>query len=249
MQNLYLVTQNLGGFDMNLFSIDSPFYRAASEVADVLILLVFWFLGCLPIITIGASTTAFFYVAGKKVRKEEAYITKDFFKSFKQNFKQSILITIIFIIIWVSGILYYQMAQQIVVSGSAEGIERIIPPISIIYNIEAIVMTIYVFAVLSRFNMKTKNIFITSFVLAHRHLMTTLAILGTICISYLLMLFIPVCMFLFPISVVFVSSFFLQKIFKRYVDIKDNSLDETDNNKADNSEESNDIEPDKNDEI
>lgn len=215
---------------MNLFSIDSPVYKVASEITDLLILTLYWFLGCIPVITIGASTTAFFYVAGKKVRKEEVYVTKDFFKSFKLNFKQSILITIIFIIIWVSGILYYQMAQQIVEAGNAEGIERFIPMVALVYNIEAIVMTIYVFAVLSRFNMKTKNIFITSFVLAHRHLVTTLAILGAIWISYIIVLVVPVLVLVFPLGIVFISSFFIQKIFKKYIEKKDEILNEVNNN-------------------
>lgn len=223
---------------MNFFSIDSPVYKIASEITDLLILTLYWFFGCIPIITIGASTTAFFYVAGKKVRGEEVYVTKDFFKSFRLNFKQSILITFVFIIVWVSGILYSQMAQQIAQSGSAEGIERFIPIISTIYNIEAIVMTIYVFAVLSRFNMKTKNIVITAFALAHRHLMTTLAILGAILIGYVLVLFIPALIIVFPLSIVFVSSFFIQKIFKKYVEKKDEISDEVNNNEEPISNES-----------
>lgn len=203
---------------MNIFSIDSPLYKIGSEIADLLILLVYWFLCCIPVVTIGASTTAFFYVAGKKVRGQDVSITKDFFKSFKLNFKQSLPITIFFLIAWCSGFLYYQMGKQIIEAGNPQGIEKFIPLTALIYNFETIVMTVYVFAVLSRFHMKTKNLFITAFVLAHRHFMTTLAILGIIWLSYFLAIFAPAFIFIIPLIVVFGASFLLQKIFNKYIE-------------------------------
>ena len=46
----------------------------------------------LPIITIGASTTALYTVMLKLVKNEEGYIFKGFLHAFKLNFKQSTII-------------------------------------------------------------------------------------------------------------------------------------------------------------
>lgn len=51
-----------------------------------------WFLCCIPIFTIGASTTALYYVSFKLVRNEEGNITKQFFTAFRSNFKKATLI-------------------------------------------------------------------------------------------------------------------------------------------------------------
>ncbi len=67
---------------MKMFDIEGPLYRWTSELADLVILSVYWIIGCIPIITIGTSTSALFYVYGKKIRKEDPYITREFFKSY-----------------------------------------------------------------------------------------------------------------------------------------------------------------------
>ena len=52
-----------------LFDLDAPIWVWMNEVADIIILSMLWWISCCGIITIGASTTAVFYVLGKKVRK------------------------------------------------------------------------------------------------------------------------------------------------------------------------------------
>ena len=74
---------------MNLFSYDSPFSRFLYFVADIVTLHFLWILYSLPIITIGASTTALYYSCMKRIRTGEGYVTQNFRKSFRQNFKQS----------------------------------------------------------------------------------------------------------------------------------------------------------------
>ena len=45
------------------FNIDSKFYRFCSYIGDFIILMVLWAIFSLPVITVGASTTAAYYVA------------------------------------------------------------------------------------------------------------------------------------------------------------------------------------------
>lgn len=72
---------------MKLFDLDGPVYRIGTEIADLLILTFYWIVCSLPIISIGASTTAVFYVYGKKVRGEDVYVTKDFLKVLKKTLR------------------------------------------------------------------------------------------------------------------------------------------------------------------
>lgn len=78
-----------------MFSIDSKLFKTLTKMGDFLILAVLMTLFCLPVITIGGSVTAAFYVALKLVRDEEGYVWKGFIKSFKENFRQGFLIELI----------------------------------------------------------------------------------------------------------------------------------------------------------
>lgn len=75
----------------NFFNMDSPVFRFLSRVADLMVLNIVFLVCCIPIITIGASVTSMCYVA-LKMKDDEGYVVRSFFKSFKQNFKQSTLI-------------------------------------------------------------------------------------------------------------------------------------------------------------
>ena len=84
---------------MNFNWIDNPIMRGMGRLADFIILNLLWVVCSIPIITIGASTTALYTVMLKLVKNEEGYIAKGFLKAFKENFKQSTIMWIIFLLI------------------------------------------------------------------------------------------------------------------------------------------------------
>lgn len=52
----------------NFFSMDGLPYKVATVIYNLMALSFLWFIFSIPIITIGASTTALFYVVGKIIR-------------------------------------------------------------------------------------------------------------------------------------------------------------------------------------
>ena len=85
---------------MNFLSSDSWLGRFFNLVFDLVIMHFIWLVCSLPIFTIGASTTALYYTFMKRTRRDEGYIWKNYFSSFKSNFKQA---TIIWLIILAVG--------------------------------------------------------------------------------------------------------------------------------------------------
>ena len=81
-----------------LFNLDSPILKVLGTLADMCLLNIMTLIGCLPVVTAGASITAMHYVLLKMVRNEEGYVWKDFWKSFKENFWQGMAIGSILII-------------------------------------------------------------------------------------------------------------------------------------------------------
>ena len=210
------------------FNIDSKFYRFCSYVGDFIILMVLWAIFSLPVITIGASTTAAYYVATRQLSSREGYIWKDFLKSFKSNFIQSTLSTIIFALI--GAVIYINI----------EFLEKssIFFPVQFVLLYELTITVIYTFPLLSRFNFKFFKLLKTAFLMANKHLLTTISCLvllgagftlitrslGVLSISYTFPIFFVVlfCMGLY----IFVTSLMFMKLFRKYVPDMDKDPEE-----------------------
>lgn len=97
----------------DLFNLDGPVLQFINKIVYSVYLNILWFICSIPIITIGASTTALFYVTLKMSKNEEGNITKAFFRSFRENFRQGTLIWLILlalgIVLGVDGYVLYHM--------------------------------------------------------------------------------------------------------------------------------------------
>ncbi len=100
----------------NLFNLDGPLMQLINKVVYSVYLNILWFICCIPIVTIGASTTALFYVTLKIAKNDEGNITKAFFHSFRVNLKQSTIVWMILlcmgIILGVDGYVVYHMRYE-----------------------------------------------------------------------------------------------------------------------------------------
>lgn len=134
------------------FDMDSPVMRFLSVMADLMILNILTIICCIPILTIGASLTALNYVLLKMVRNEEGYIVRSFFKSFKQNFKQATiiwLIILVFILVFAGDILIFNYA--------AMEFPKALKIFLLVLGLFMMMVVIYVFPVLSRFENTVMN--------------------------------------------------------------------------------------------
>lgn len=87
---------------MKFFSYESPFSQLLLKLCYSCCLNLIWFICCIPIVTIGASTTALYYTTLKIVRGEDHYLFRMFFRSFRENFRQS---TVLWLILLGAGLL------------------------------------------------------------------------------------------------------------------------------------------------
>lgn len=65
---------------------DSPFFRWMDFLGDVFLLNLCWVVGCLPMVTVGASTTAAFAVASKMANGQECRVFHDYRTAFRRDF-------------------------------------------------------------------------------------------------------------------------------------------------------------------
>lgn len=74
----------------HIFSPDGLYARVMNGFWNILVLSVLWMLCCLPVVTLGAASTAAYYAAAKVIRRKTGKIYSEFFSSFRRNFRQSV---------------------------------------------------------------------------------------------------------------------------------------------------------------
>ena len=108
----------------HILDYDGKFINFLNKATDTLIATLLWLVCSIPIITIGASTTAFYSVMLKLVKDEESYITKSFFKAFKENFWLilgvigAVLLTSIYIVLntkTIGGVFQYALPLYVII--------------------------------------------------------------------------------------------------------------------------------------
>ncbi len=133
---------------------DNLIVRILTRMFDLLLLNILWILFCVPIFTIGASTTALYSVMLKLVENEEGYIMKDFVRGFKRNFRQS---TIVWSILAVVGgmIVGDFFAIQKLQMETAVIANILLGTVSLLFLLELI----FLFPLIARFENTTVNMF------------------------------------------------------------------------------------------
>lgn len=79
----------------NLFNPDSPLMITMSQITDCIFLSLFWIIGCIPVVTIGASFAALYDATFRGFRKHERNVWQRFYKTFRGSWKQGILPTVV----------------------------------------------------------------------------------------------------------------------------------------------------------
>lgn len=205
-----------------LFEMDGPFISILTKIADLVILNTLFIICSLPIVTLGASYTALYYVTLKMVKNEECYTAKSFFKSFKQNFKQA---TVLWLILFVVGaVLYYDFkiingdfSEVLLLSETTGSVMTVLlMSISLIYTFTSV----YVFPVLSRFDNSNRNTLKNSLIMSIRHFPSTIAVILVTFVPFVLMYFSPntlILIFLIFALSAYINSFMFVKIFGKYM--------------------------------
>lgn len=95
-----------------LFDYDSKLFQMLVRISDIVVLSVLWLLCSLPIVTIGASTSALYYTVMKLVRQRGDSAISMFFYAFRENFKESIPVTILILAIGYALVVDYGLLAE-----------------------------------------------------------------------------------------------------------------------------------------
>lgn len=195
----------------SLFSLDNPFMRFLTKLFDVMYLSIVWFIFSIPIITIGASTTAMYYATVKVIRRDRGYIFKEFWKSFKLNFLQA---TLSWIIVVVGTLLFFfNVKFALTLQGKAGTL------LTVVYGFMGILVLgcgMYLFPVLSRFTMKFSQLIKTSVFLFFKHIPRSALMAVIVFVAVAGMYLTQLAVFFLPVSATLLFSLIMEPTLKLY---------------------------------
>lgn len=193
-----------------IFSMDGTYARVMNFLWNILVISVLWLLCCLPVITIGAASTAAYYAAAKAVRHHTGIVYREFFSSFRFNFRQSIPLTL------AMGLLTLLLGMECLYLYSDARI-----PVPVLCLFFAMLLSVlgcgsYLWAALSRFDRGSFSLFRFSVVVTFRHILTTVLLLLLLLSCLAGVYFLPWGILLFPGLSFYLSTYPMERILLRY---------------------------------
>lgn len=164
---------------MKFFSYESPFSQVLLKLSYSCYLNLLWFLCSIPIVTLGAATTALYYTTLKIARgEEETSLTRMFFRSFRENFRQS---TVLWLILLAAGaflagdgyILYHLRASS---AGPAAVMWTLILALVIAAAVLYTIVLLYVFPLVASVSNTNWAMVKNSFLIGARYLFCTILV-------------------------------------------------------------------------
>jgi len=169
-----------------------------------------WLLFSLPLVTIGAATSAMFYVSTRRIAEREGYITADFWRAFKENFKRATIIWILML-----GVIFL-VIFNISILGELGEMARFILPVQIVILAQLALISVFVFPVVARFDMSVVQAVKSSFFMSIRHFFTSFSCIVIMLGIVMVTMYTFVFFFVAPGVYAILSSYMIVRVFKKY---------------------------------
>lgn len=194
------------------FNMDGGVFSFLNKLFDVLFLSILWTLFCLPIITIGPSTTALYYTTAKVIRKDRGYVWHEFWHAFKTNFVTGAIYTVIMAAIVV--IFYFGFA---ITKGTEDTTLKFVR-----YAYFLLVFFVgcgytLLFPILSRFSLPKFQMLKMSFLISLKHFPVTFVVALIMMAGGTILFFVPALLLILPAVISLLCSLLIEPVFKRYL--------------------------------
>lgn len=206
-----------------LINVEGKFFRFLERMANCVFLSCLWSLFSLPVITIGASTSALYYAMHKVVKLESGHLFKTFWKGFRDNFKKGTILWGILLLV------YAFIGVDLYVSYVLSGADSFLSWVTVLLIVVAVVLTfwsLHWFPYIAHVEDSIKAILRNTLIMCIQNFgkAFVLFLLYALCIAILVFLPIaPVYLLILPSGYMYFAHSLHIKIFSRYFEIKNSS--------------------------
>ncbi len=202
----------------SFFNLDNKLFQSVNKAVDCVTLSMLWLLCCIPVVTVGAASTAVYYTINKVIRHGRGYLWSEYWHAFRVNFKQATLAWLIVLATLAIMAIDSAFMRQLAESGQSTGILSIV---FLVLFFLVLVWAGYVFSYLARFENSLWQTLKNSAFMAIVHLPWTLLVLVLVVVSCLAVYVIFPLILVVPAVYAMLLNQILEKIFKKYMSPED----------------------------
>lgn len=182
---------------------------AVSRLIDLIVAGLYWLICSLPVITIGAASTALYYAVVKCVRHERGRLTGVFFSAFRREFRQSTLT-------WLIYIGYTAVIAADAYAIGAAGLGGVLGILRWVFFMPALLSLPWMFAYISRFSNNIKGSLKFVGWLTLKHLGKSVLLAAVLVAVGVIVYFTPLLLPLLPGAVCMLMSLIIEPVFREY---------------------------------
>ena len=200
-----------------MFNQDSTFMTILNKAADMVILSVLWCVCSLPLLTIGASSSALYHTAVKVIRQGRGYAFSTFLTSFRQNLKQTIPLTLLLAAFYAAlGAGIYLLWPQT---------ESMFANIYIIFSLLCILVLLtaqlHLFPLIGRLRLNRRELITVLTRLVFGHLLKHFLLVCLLPCAVGAGIYYPPLLFIVPAGFSLLGSFLQEPMFHRHINYED----------------------------
>lgn len=187
-----------------------------NKILNLVLLSVYWLVLSLPVVTLGAATSALYYTTQKVIKNNRGYVSAEFFKAFKGNFKTSTICWLVHLIV---GFLFADecyLCYQMWANGEPIGWLWVL---FLVLEVLNVTMALFTLAYIARFTDRVGRTLKNSLLIMLAHLLKGLLQTVLLLVFVIAVIYFPPAILAAPAAYMLLSSYLMERIFRKiYVD-------------------------------
>ncbi len=201
-----------------LFNPENKFWNFMGKITDVACMSLLWLITSLPIVTVGASTAAFYSFTLDAVQDMEGGVWSSYFSAFRENFKKATAIWLLQLVLFVFLSVNLYAAWNFYLAKGILGLGLF--SLALFGVIVCVCTGLYLYPILVAYDFPVKKVITDSFVMAVGNPHVTISILVLFFLAGVGIYYISGVFFFWIGLAVFFSSYFIWGLFLKYAGVK-----------------------------
>lgn len=201
-----------------MFNYDNKVFEFINKVVDTIFVALLWVIFSLPVITIGASTTAFYETVHKVLRQNKGYIWRTFWNTFRSNFKRSTIVWLIQFGLSLFFLLDMKIMKEALAQGEKGGW------LYYFFMVSLVVMYVwFIFncAYTARIEDGVKKTMKNTAIMMILNLQWAALVFVIAFAAFVVIAFVPISALFIPTGVMFLYDLIILKVFNKYINMDD----------------------------
>ncbi len=198
-----------------MFSPTGRLMNLIGRVFDYILVGVFWILGSLPIVTVGASTAALYSMVLRMQRGEDDKLLREFIAAFRENFRQGSLLWLMQLLL--GAFLALDIYFYLLWAAAGEIVGMILLAAFLLATVAYCGTFLYVYGYIARFRCAIPGAVRNCFLLSMRHFPYTLLMLASEAAFTVLGFLTGAGLLAIPAATAYVHGLCLERVFQKYI--------------------------------